>query len=68
MGSNILGKEPIATCSRYSRTSKKYLGVTQPDIVRKYNATMDLADRFNQNNNHLSIKNSSKKWSWTIVM
>jgi hypothetical protein len=67
MVSNILGTEPIATCSRYSRTAKKYVDVPQPDIVRKYNASMGGVDRFDQNNNHLRIRIGGKKWYWTIV-
>jgi hypothetical protein len=35
MLSNILGTEPTATCSGYSRTAKKYVDVPQHDIVRK---------------------------------
>jgi hypothetical protein len=35
MLSNILGTEPIATCSGYSRTAKKYVDLPQHDIVRK---------------------------------
>jgi hypothetical protein len=59
--SDILGTNPVATWSRYSRTSKNYNDVLQPDIIRKYNVSMGCIDRFYQNNNHLRIKIKSKK-------
>lgn len=67
MVSNILGTEPMATCSRYSRTAKKYVDVQQPDVVKKYNKKMGGVDRFDQNNNHMRIKIGGKKWYWSIV-
>jgi hypothetical protein len=60
--SDILGTNPVATWSCYIRTSKNYIHVPQPDIIRKYNVSMGGIDRFYQNNNHLRIKINSKKW------
>jgi hypothetical protein len=60
--SDILGTNPVATWSRYSRASNNYIDVPQPDIIRKYNVSMGGIDRFYQNNNHLRIKINSKKW------
>lgn len=67
MVSNILGAEPLATCSRYSRHNKKYLNVPQPDIVKRYNTSMGGVDRLDQNINHLRIKIGGKKWYYPIV-
>ena len=67
MISSILGDLPLATTSRYSRTAKKYIDVTQPDVVRVYNQNMGGVDRFDQNQNHTRITIGGKKWYWSII-
>jgi hypothetical protein len=67
MVSNLLGSEPLANCSSYSRQLKKYLNVPQPDIVKKYNSNMGGVDRLDQNINHHRIKIGGKKWYYPIL-
>jgi len=67
MISNCLGTEPIGTCKRYSRVTKKYVDVPQPHVVGQYNPKMGGVDRFDQNNNHLRITIGGKKWYYSII-
>jgi len=67
MLSNCLGTEPIGTCKRWSRESKKRVDVPQPNVVAHYNPKMGGVDRFDQNTNHLRIKIGGKKWYYPIV-
>ena len=65
--SSVLGDQPAATCSRYSRSSKRYIEVPQPHVVKVYNSMMGGVDRMDQNINHLRISIGGKKWYWSIV-
>ena len=42
--SSVLGDQPAATCSRYSRSSKRYIEVPQPHVVKVYNSMMGGVD------------------------
>lgn len=46
--SSAFGTEPVGKCRRWAKDEKKKADVTQPDVVKKYNANMgviDLIDR-----------------------
>jgi len=65
--SSCLGDKPLGTATQYSRTQKKYIEVPQPHVVSQYNKFMFGVDRFDQNNNHLRVTISVKKWYWPVA-
>lgn len=42
--SSAFGTEPVGKCRRWAKDEKKKADVTQPDVVKKYNANMGVID------------------------
>lgn len=66
VGSNFLDVEPISTVSRFSRSERKRVQVSQPYMISQYNKYMggvDLADNMVAN---YRIRIRGKKWWWPI--
>ena len=66
MASNRYGTKPLAKAKRWSAAEKKVIEVTQPNVIRAYNAGMGGVDRMDQNISKYRISMRIKKWWWPI--
>lgn len=73
MASTSIGAESITNVRKYSQKLKKYINVTRPKLIAKYNQYMGGTDQMDQNNAvyriGIRVKNGGGHflhWFWTL--
>ena len=66
MASNCDEVEPMATCSRFSKTDRAYIDIPQPNINTNYNKAMGGVDLIDNAEKNYAITTRVKKWYWSI--
>jgi Transposase IS4 len=64
IASNFACDLPLKTVQRWSKKEKKFIQVTQPNIISLYNQNMGGVDRADQNVAKYRISMRTKKWWW----
>ena len=66
--SNQLTEAPTSKCKQYSKVQKCKIDVSQPHLIRKYNAYMGGVDQLDIYLNNLRPCIGSKKWYWVQLI
>ena len=66
LASNCHGIAPLGTAKRWSRTERKFVDISQPYVIDRYNRHMGGVDRMDQNISTYRISIRSKKWWWAL--
>lgn len=66
LASNCHGIEPLGTAKRWSRSERKFVDITQPYVIDRYNRHMGGVDRMDQNVSTYRISIRSRKWWWAL--
>ncbi|KAH6933982.1 hypothetical protein HPB50_019370 [Hyalomma asiaticum] len=61
--SSAFGTEPEGKCRRWEKDEKKKVDVTQPDVVKKYNANMGGVDLIDRYISYYRISLRTRKWT-----
>jgi hypothetical protein len=64
MATNCDRITPMGNARRWSRQQNQFITITQPDIIKVYNATMGGVDPADQNIAAYRISMRTKKWWW----
>jgi DNA excision repair protein ERCC-6 len=66
LASNCYSSQPLTKAKRWSNKEKKYIEISQPDLVARYNTNMGGVDRLDQNISSYRIGIRKKKWWFGI--
>lgn len=62
------GKEPVNTVRRWSKSEKKYITVTQPNVIKAYNTYMGGVDMADRMLSYCSSRQRTRKWTTRTIM
>ena len=65
--STLTGKEPIQSVKRFCKKQNKRVDIEQPNILNRYNKSMGIVNRMDQNIAAYMINLQSKKWWWPLI-
>ncbi|XP_043213160.1 piggyBac transposable element-derived protein 3-like [Amphibalanus amphitrite] len=68
LGSTEHGIEPSDTCKRYQKTSRSYIDVTRPAVVKAYNANMGGVDLNDRMIAHYRSGARTRKWTVKTIL
>lgn len=68
LASNFQSAEPLLYTKRYSRTEKKIVSVSQPNLISSYNANMGGVDMLDNFVAKYRVAVKGKKWWWPIFL
>ncbi|KAF0292858.1 Chimeric ERCC6-PGBD3 protein [Amphibalanus amphitrite] len=68
LGSTEHGVEPSDTCKRYQKTSRSYIDVTRPAVVKAYNANMGGVDLNDRMIAHYRSGARTRKWTVQTIL
>lgn len=68
IGSTAIGAQPVHKVQRYDKTSKSYIEVTCPDMIKKYNEYMGGVDVCDQMMEAYRSWHKTRKWPVKTIM
>lgn len=68
MGSTTSGGEPVTNVKRWAKKEKKYVDVSCPSVVKKYNSNMGGVDVLDQMMEYYKSWIRTKKWPLKVIL
>lgn len=68
MGSTTSGGEPVTNVKRWAKKEKKYVDVSCPSVVKKYNSNMGAVDVLEQMMEYYRSWIRTKKWPLKVIL
>ena len=68
LATNFRQVEPVLTAKRFSRSTRKIVAVSQPNLIASYNSNMGGADMLDNFVAKYMISMKGKKWWWSLFI
>ena len=66
VASNGHSANPVGHCDRYSKSDRKRIAISRPNVIKQYNKYMGFTDLMDQNVNRYRVHIRNKKWYFSI--